>query len=89
MARDEMREITEDTWDEDIWGASVQDPVSTRAKLVFYFGEKDHWVADRTRDDLIRARAFKDDQPDERKPRMIMDEDGIPHGFCISASSSI
>lgn len=81
-----MREITEDAWDEEIWGASVQGSTSTRAKLVFYFGQSDHWVADRTRDDLIRARAFKADQSHEWKPRMIIDEDGIPHGFCISRS---
>lgn len=87
MARDEMKEITEDRWDEEIWGTSIQSPVSKPAKLIFYFGENDHWVADRTRDDLIRARAFKDDQPDERKPRMIIDEDGIPHAFCISECS--
>ncbi len=86
MARDEMREITEDAWNEEIWDASVQGSTSTRAKLVFYFGERDHWVADRTRDDLIRARAFTADQSDEWKPRMIIDEDRIPHGFCISRS---
>ncbi len=86
MACDEMKEITGDAWDEEIWGASVQGSISTRAKLVFYFGERDHWVADRTRDELIHARAFKADHSDEWKPRMIIDEDGIPHGFCISRS---
>lgn len=83
-----MREITEDAWDEEIWGTSVRDSVSTPAKLIFYFGEKDHWVADHTRDALIHARAVRDDLPDERKPRMIIDQDGIPHGFCISELSS-
>lgn len=88
MACDEMREITEDAWDEEIWGASVQSAVSARAKLIFYFGENDHWVAKRTRDDLIHARAFRPDQPDGRKPGMMIDEDGIPHGFCISEFNS-
>ena len=79
-----MREITEDTWDDEIWGASERVPASPRANLFFYFGQKDHWVADHTRDALIHARAFRDERPDERKPRMIVDEEGIPHAFCIS-----
>jgi len=84
MARDEMSEITEDRWEEEIWGASVSDPNTTQAKLILYFGEEDHWVADHTRDELIHTRAFKEDRPDDRKPRMVIDEDHIPHGFCIS-----
>lgn len=84
MVRDEIREITDDEWDEEIWGASVQAALSRRAKLIFYFGKNDHWVAERTRDDLIRTRAFRPDESNEWKPRMIIDEDGIPHGFCIS-----
>ena len=41
MAQDEMDTITEDRWDEDIWGIEHDDPdvkVQT-PKLIFYFGE--------------------------------------------------
>ncbi len=82
MAKDELREITEDSWDDEIWGASVPDTDSPRTKLIFYFGKKDHWVANHIRDDLIRARAFKEDQPDSLRPKMLVDNDGIPHAFC-------
>jgi hypothetical protein len=42
MARDEMEMISEDRWDEDIWGVEHPYPESKAAipKLVFYFGKK-------------------------------------------------
>ena len=82
MACDEMQEITEDRWDEDLWGTSERSPYSEKTKLVFYFGNRDHWVADHTRDELISARAHGEGS-DQRKPKMVIDKDGIPHGFCI------
>ena len=41
MARDEMRMITEDKWDEDIWGVETHDRDSKAEvpKLIFYFGQ--------------------------------------------------
>ena len=41
MAKDEMDTITEDRWDEDIWGVEQEDPGHKyRApKLIFYFGQ--------------------------------------------------
>lgn len=82
MAKDEMNEITEDRWDEDVWGAATESE-SPRPKLIFYFGKRDHWVADHTRDELIAARAYQDGG-EEWKPRMLIDEEGIPHSFPIS-----
>jgi hypothetical protein len=42
MARDEMEQITEDRWDENIWGVEHEDVDHKYRvpKLVFYFGEK-------------------------------------------------
>lgn len=87
MARDEMREITIDTWDDEIWGlttstAHPQPPPTLR----FLFAKKDHWVADETRDDLIQARGSQ--EGDEAwKPIMEVDEEeGWVHGFCIRQS---
>jgi len=68
MACDEMNEITEDRWEDDIWG-SLETPTSSCStageaadtkphppKLFFLFGRADHWVADHTRDELMAAR---------------------------------
>lgn len=84
MGLDEMKEITEDRWDEDIWGAVEPALGNQRLKLIFYFGQNDHWVADHTRDDLIATRAFQEDRPETWKPKMLVDGEGIPHSFCIS-----
>ena len=92
MARDEMVTIRSDVWDTEVWGAAHQSPSPhPRPKLRFLFGQNDHWVADETRDDLIRARAFGEDYDgsgikkiEHWKPRMEVDEEGWPHGFCIS-----
>ncbi|MCJ1403168.1 hypothetical protein MMC11_006391 [Xylographa trunciseda] len=85
LARDEMQEITEDRWDEDLWGTNTVSPYSSKIKLVFYFGKSDHWVADHIRDELIKTRAAQ--EGDSWKPKMIIDDEDIPHGFCIRHSS--
>jgi hypothetical protein len=42
MAKDELESITEDKWDEDIWGIEHADSESESdiPKLVFYFAEQ-------------------------------------------------
>jgi hypothetical protein len=42
LAKEEMENITEDRWDEDIWGIEHEDPErkANIPKLIFYFGEK-------------------------------------------------
>lgn len=106
LARDELSMITEDSWDEGIWGVEHPDSDTKQAipKLVFYFGQKvslrtdcnhksnrsadclkDHWVADHTRDTLIAIRGGIGAQS-TGKPKMLIDQDGIPHAFCISKS---
>lgn len=95
MARDEMFQIDTDIWDEDIWGAAADAPVSKhphpRPTLRFLFAKKDHWVADETRDQLIRTRgrfSYGDEVdvegPESWKPVMQVDEtEGWVHSFCI------
>lgn len=41
LGKDEMDTITDDKWDEDIWGIEHEDPNQKSAipKLIFYFGE--------------------------------------------------
>lgn len=84
MAADEMRTITSDKWSDDVWGAaSAREPI---AKLFFYFGRNDHWVADQTRDDIVAVRGQKGGQAG---PTMVVCEEGLPHAFCLSKWSFI
>ncbi|KAI1965973.1 hypothetical protein LOZ58_000874 [Ophidiomyces ophidiicola] len=78
MGAEEMEQIGSDKWSDEIWGVAG-DVKSQLTKLVFYFGRNDHWVAEQTRDEIIRARASKGDYG----PKMIVCDDGIKHGFCI------
>jgi hypothetical protein len=81
MAADEMCTITSDKWNDDVWGAaSAREPI---AKLFFYFGRNDHWVADQTRDDIVAVRGRKDGV---MGPTMVVCEEGLPHAFCLSKS---
>ena len=82
MARDEMNEITTDRWNEEVWG-SAAGASEQRTKLYFYFGEEDHWVAKKTRDDLMATRALRPDAKEDWRPKMEIDQSGVPHGFCI------
>ncbi|CAI7666832.1 unnamed protein product [Penicillium pancosmium] len=77
MAADEMSSITTDKWTDDVWGvSSTRDPV---AKLFFYFGRNDHWVAEKTRDEIIALKGCKDGLG----PKMFVCEEGLPHAFCL------
>lgn len=91
MAKDEMETITEDKWDKDIWGIEHEDPGQKKhiPTLIFYFGENDYWVANHTRDALIAARGRTEDDTSTSKPVMIIDENGVDHGFCIRHSENI
>ena len=76
MAADEMRTITTDKWSDDVWGiAEAREPIT---RLYFYFGRNDHWVAERTRDEIVALRGR------EGGPTMVVCEDGLPHAFCLS-----
>jgi len=91
MAKDEMEQITEDGWDEDIWGIEHSDANANAniPKLIFYFGQKDHWVADHCRDALITARGQSGGGNQLSRPKMLIDQGGVPHGFCIRHSEII
>jgi hypothetical protein len=81
MGADEMRQINSDSWDAELWGAAHDSPTGIpRPKMYFYFGTNDHWVADRTRDDLMMLRG-RADEDEVWKPKMEIDKLGIPHAF--------
>ncbi|OJD18762.1 hypothetical protein AJ78_01233 [Emergomyces pasteurianus Ep9510] len=97
MAADEMREITSDKWSDEIWGiaseasavaptaasTTTSTPTKGPLNLVLYFAQQDHWVANQTRDEIIRARGGMEDSNGRNGPRMQVCEDGVVHGFCI------
>lgn len=82
MAREEMAEITHDRWDYSIWGSEK----AGVSRLWFYFGRNDHWVAEETREAIMKTRGRG--MGEEWKPRMVLDEGGVPHGFCMGESWS-
>ncbi|KAF2181869.1 hypothetical protein K469DRAFT_588844 [Zopfia rhizophila CBS 207.26] len=87
MARDEMNTITTDAWDTEIWGAAHPSLNPwPRPILRFLFARSDHWVANETRDELIKVRGANEaGDVEEWKPKMEIDEEeGWVHGFCIS-----
>ncbi|RJE18970.1 hypothetical protein PHISCL_08692 [Aspergillus sclerotialis] len=87
MGADEMRTITSDKWSDDIWGTATPstktDNKVPAAKLFFYFGRNDHWVADQTRDDIIEVRGKMEGKDG---PETLVCEDGVPHAFCLRHS---
>lgn len=106
MAGEEMRTIREDKWGEEVWGAAEivmygrkkdgdvvvegKSQGTRTAKLVFYFAKTDHWIADQTRDDLLKLRGRLDGEGEDWKPRMVVDkEDGLVHGWCIGQSELV
>lgn len=39
MAKDEMEMITEDQWDDEVWGIEKEESKRIGTKLIFYFGQ--------------------------------------------------
>ncbi|KAI1171756.1 hypothetical protein F4777DRAFT_36513 [Nemania sp. FL0916] len=86
LGMDEMRVIGEDKWDVELWDiAQDAEARDARApKFYFFFGQRDHWVADRCRDAFIRKRSA---QPE--RTRFVVSEERIPHAFCIDHSETV
>jgi pimeloyl-ACP methyl ester carboxylesterase len=87
LGKDEMRTITEEKWTEDLWEIEdAEDGSSTvsATKFFFHFARQDHWVADECRDEFIEKRRGHV----KGRTRIVIDEDKIPHAFCISKQPS-
>ncbi|KAJ5992257.1 hypothetical protein N7451_007981 [Penicillium sp. IBT 35674x] len=80
MAADEMRTITSDNWTDDVWGVGCTTEPITR--LFFYFGRNDHWVAEKTREEVVALRG----REEGLGPKMLVCEEGLPHAFCLKHS---
>ncbi len=91
MGRHELLEMTHDKWSDDVWNGPLPGPASgdnvkiDRPNLYFYWGENDHWIDNRTRDQVIASRARRrNDAGEVEGPHMEIDTLGTPHDFCIS-----
>ncbi|KAI1262227.1 hypothetical protein F5Y18DRAFT_164234 [Xylariaceae sp. FL1019] len=84
LGMDEMQVIGPDKWDEELWAIEREAKTQTKTqtpKFYFFFGRKDHWVADHVRDAFIAKR--------EKSARIMLDEGDLPHAFCIDHSKEV
>jgi hypothetical protein len=115
MARLELREIRDDKWGEEVWGATASGgdggdddegdavcEVGKNPRLYFWFAKQDHWVADVTREEILRGRGktgfveSEDDLQSEnyhsartRTPRIRIDETGgLVHAWCLEPTQT-
>lgn len=92
MGKDEMKVIGEETWKEELW--EIADEAVAEGcnvpKFYFYYGRGDDWVADECRDEFIAKRnehAEREGPKHKRgRTKIVVDEDDVPHAFCISES---
>jgi pimeloyl-ACP methyl ester carboxylesterase len=98
MGGQEMREIGSDTWGEEVWGAdgNIEGEVGEEGwrvpRLVLYFAQKDYWIDNATRDEIVKARGKMKEQEVEGKswPRIEIEESGrLVHGWCIEQSKEV
>ncbi|KAK4234277.1 hypothetical protein C8A03DRAFT_37948 [Achaetomium macrosporum] len=88
MGKDEMKTIAEEKWSEDMWEiqeAEADEAAGRGTKFFFYFAQKDHWIADECRDEFIEKRR----QHEKGRTTIVIDEENIPHAFCIHHSESV
>ncbi|KAI1145186.1 hypothetical protein F4825DRAFT_267716 [Nemania diffusa] len=78
LGMDEMHVIGEDKWDKELWEIEHDAAEPSPPKFYFFFGRRDHWVADHYRDEFIRKRSAQ-----AERTRLVVDESGLPHAFCI------
>ncbi|RAL14199.1 bifunctional triacylglycerol lipase/ester hydrolase [Aspergillus homomorphus CBS 101889] len=84
MAASEMYSINSDEWADEVWGISSDAGSSEAlAKLFFYYGREDHWVAEETREEIL---ALRGKATEGRGPTMVVCEEGSPHAFCLRHS---
>ncbi|KAF2173904.1 hypothetical protein M409DRAFT_48815 [Zasmidium cellare ATCC 36951] len=93
LAKEEMKRIADDTWDEEVWGSPHPTILSEpRPKLFFLFGEHDDWIPSGPRDELIAARgrpAGTEGSANEWRATMEIERTGIRHDFAVKHSRPV
>ncbi|KAM7202555.1 lipid droplet-associated hydrolase [Naviculisporaceae sp. PSN 640] len=88
LAKDEMGVITGEKWEREMWEArkDSEDEGQEKDRFFFLFGQKDHWVADKTRDAFIEKRK----EHGGGRVKVLVEETGkVPHAFCIHHSEVV
>jgi pimeloyl-ACP methyl ester carboxylesterase len=94
LGKDEIRVIGEERWAEELWEIADETAghCSDVPKFFFYFGKDDHWVANEYRDAFIEKRnehaTRKGPKHKRGRTLIVIDEDKIPHAFCLSEYGS-
>jgi pimeloyl-ACP methyl ester carboxylesterase len=104
MAAAELKEIRADQWGEEVWGAAVDEEEgdttrvikasgSTRRspRLYLWFAKEDHWVADITREEILRSKVRAEGENGGRtRPTIVIDETaGLVHAWCLEQSDMV
>ena len=90
MAKEELVTIANDNWGPEVWGhgETVSDAAWSGQggpQLFFLFAKKDHWVADKTRDEIRHTRGRKDDWGSFH----VDEQDGLLHAWCLNQSQLV
>ncbi|KAL9106776.1 MAG: hypothetical protein Q9227_008198 [Pyrenula ochraceoflavens] len=99
LARDELRQITKESWGEEIWGhrlirrnetkrvsdSAYEDSLDGEAKIHLYFAEKDGWVEKAAFEELEKALHHSRKSPSS--PVVNVEKEGrVLHDFCVRGS---
>lgn len=90
MAKQELVSIGTDDWGPEVWGNA--DAVNNGEwageggpQLYFLFAKTDHWVADKTRDEIRRTRGRKDG----RGTVHVDEKSGLVHAWCLKQNRAV
>ncbi|KAI9155078.1 Lipid droplet-associated hydrolase [Paramyrothecium foliicola] len=79
LGRSELRTITEEKWEQELWETSQ--PSASATRFFLFYGREDHWVANHIRDEFIAKRK-------QGETRIAVDEGDLPHAFCVREGES-
>ncbi|KPI36969.1 uncharacterized protein AB675_6013 [Cyphellophora attinorum] len=90
LAKQELVSISKDDWGPEVWGTGpalqmggleqTQSP-----KLFFLFAQTDHWIADSTRDTILRGRA----RHDGHGAFVVDEKHGLKHAWCLEQNQAV
>jgi pimeloyl-ACP methyl ester carboxylesterase len=104
MAAAELKEIRADQWGAEVWGAAVDEEegdttrvikasgsTRRRPRLYLWFAKEDHWVADITREEILRSKVGTEGENGGRtRPTIVIDETaGLVHAWCLEQSDMV
>lgn len=98
LGMDEMRVISDEVWAEELWEVAEEAEAMSKdgedgpSKFYILFGKEDHWVANEYRDRFIKEREAHASRESivgkKGRTKIVVDEEGVPHDFCISKFDS-